>query len=69
MQFNVVKEIYKLRAGLLKTVNCSPLPTTIKLMVVNELKQALDNAEISEIRSTTAKESSNNKEDSSEKEG
>jgi hypothetical protein len=55
MQINIVEEIYKIRASLLEAVNNNPLPTTVKLLVVNELANALEKSEVNEIRSINAK--------------
>jgi hypothetical protein len=55
MEINIVEEVYKLRVGLLETVNKNPLPTTIKVMVVGELSTALRDAEANEIRDNAIK--------------
>jgi hypothetical protein len=66
MQINIVEEVYKLRGGLLEVVNKNPLPTTVKLMIVNELAAALNTVEANEIRQASAKGQAETREDKKE---
>jgi hypothetical protein len=53
MQVNIVEKIFELRAELLNAINKNPLPTTVKLLVVNELANAIEKAEANEIRNAS----------------
>jgi hypothetical protein len=53
MQVNIVEKIFELRAELLNAINKNPLPTTVKLLVANELANALEKAEANEIRNAS----------------
>ena len=66
MEINIVAEIYKLRAELLKVVSQNPLPTTVKLMIANELVAALSGAEANEIKRASVKKQETTEEDRKE---
>ena len=69
MEINITKEIYKLRAEILKAVNQNPLPTTVKLMIANELVAALSAAEVNELKNMREKEKATSDTKNTEKEG
>lgn len=69
MQVNIVEKIFELRSELLSAVNKNPLPTTVKLLVVNELANALEKAEVNEIRNASLKKQPDKSVENTEKEG
>jgi len=69
MEINIVSEIYKLRAEFLKATSQSPLPTTVKLMIANELVAALSGAEVNEIKRTSLKKQETKVKETESKEG
>jgi hypothetical protein len=69
MEIDIVKEIYTLRKSLISAVNDNPLPTTVKLMIANELVTALSTAEVNELKNMREKEKSTSETKNAEKEG